>query len=311
MNNHKRDILNHTLTTPHLTLLEQGILCVLTDLYLTEEIPLLLDINQLCRLIRAASPDEKKAVGTILNEFFEKTDTGWFNEENDRQIKNYQARSKVNKRNASKPRKRIANEPLEDSLPIASNSLAKPEPSASKPIADSYQTDDDELVDGQSDNLDSIDIVYNQEENISTPANTDPFNIEDFINHTQTSDFQIENELLREDINLLTNGYHIVFDPIASGYQKAYDPLLEKSYPFDSESLEIDDENSEPLTNSKRTDIEPESPHEQIANDKQPHDDGGEKTVGQGGAIDQTDSVESLTGDLQELLEFMDEPIET
>jgi uncharacterized protein YdaU (DUF1376 family) len=47
------------------------------DVYYSREAPIPADAAQACRLVRAQSKDERKAVDTVLREFFTLTDDGW------------------------------------------------------------------------------------------------------------------------------------------------------------------------------------------------------------------------------------------
>ena len=63
--------------TAHLTACEDGIYGRLLRRYYDTEAPLGLDLSALQRLVRARTRDEKQAVQTILEEFFQKADDGW------------------------------------------------------------------------------------------------------------------------------------------------------------------------------------------------------------------------------------------
>lgn len=63
--------------TAHLSMVEDGCYRRLLDAYYTREAPLPADIGACCRLVRAASKDERKAVETVLREFFQLEADGW------------------------------------------------------------------------------------------------------------------------------------------------------------------------------------------------------------------------------------------
>lgn len=63
--------------TSHLTWTEDCAYRRLLDAYYTRESPLPGDIAACCRLVRAASKDERKAVETVLTEFFHLSAEGW------------------------------------------------------------------------------------------------------------------------------------------------------------------------------------------------------------------------------------------
>lgn len=65
--------------TSHLSMLEDGAYRRLMDAIYLREGPLPADIDDVCRLVRAFSKEEKKAVLSILMEFFTLTDAGYTN----------------------------------------------------------------------------------------------------------------------------------------------------------------------------------------------------------------------------------------
>ena len=77
--------------TRHLTRIERSVYRDLLDLYYDTEQPITLDMIYLLRKIIARSEEEATAVQQVLNEFFNKTEQGWFNERCDREISEYQA----------------------------------------------------------------------------------------------------------------------------------------------------------------------------------------------------------------------------
>lgn len=78
--------------TAHLSLLEHGAYRLLLDLYYVREKALPADVKDCCRLVRAASTVERKAVQTILSEFFELTADGWAHKRCDAEIARYRER---------------------------------------------------------------------------------------------------------------------------------------------------------------------------------------------------------------------------
>ncbi len=64
--------------TRHLTRLERSIYRDLLDMYYDTEKQLPLDVAYICRKILARSNEEATAVEQVLNEFFTKTPTGWY-----------------------------------------------------------------------------------------------------------------------------------------------------------------------------------------------------------------------------------------
>lgn len=77
-------------------------------MYYSREQALPTEIAQACRLVRAASKDERKAVETVLTEFFTLTDSGWSHsrcEEEIEKAKVAAARSKANGMKGGRPTK--------------------------------------------------------------------------------------------------------------------------------------------------------------------------------------------------------------
>lgn len=75
--------------TRHLTRIERSVYRDLLDLYYDTEQQLTLDVAWLCRKIIARTNEESTAVEQTLNEFFTKTQTGWFNERCEEEIQHY------------------------------------------------------------------------------------------------------------------------------------------------------------------------------------------------------------------------------
>lgn len=76
--------------TAHLTACEDGVYGRLLRRYYDTEAPLPLDLKALQRLVRARSRDEKEAVETVLDEFFQKRDDGWHHPRCDEEIARFQ-----------------------------------------------------------------------------------------------------------------------------------------------------------------------------------------------------------------------------
>jgi uncharacterized protein YdaU (DUF1376 family) len=72
--------------TVHLTVLEDGCYRRMLDLYYASEKPLPLNIDGLYRLVRAKTDDERKAIDTVLEEFFQRRKDGWHNKRADEEI---------------------------------------------------------------------------------------------------------------------------------------------------------------------------------------------------------------------------------
>lgn len=77
MNYYPHHVGDYMTATAHLTWLEDCAYRRLLDSYYVREQPFPVDIAQVCRLVRAAGKDERKAVETVLAEFFVLGANGW------------------------------------------------------------------------------------------------------------------------------------------------------------------------------------------------------------------------------------------
>lgn len=93
MNYYPHHIGDYLRDTSHLSALEDGTYRRMLDLYYSSEKPLPLNLDGLCRLVRAKSRQEKEAVSTILAEFFTKTPGGWHQARADLEITKAQEKS--------------------------------------------------------------------------------------------------------------------------------------------------------------------------------------------------------------------------
>ena len=102
MNHYPKHIGDYLRDTVHLSMLEDGAYNRLIDVYYSREKPLPKDIDQCYRLARALTKDEKKAVTTVLNEFFNLKDDGFHKNRCDSEIKKYQDKANKNRENGNK-----------------------------------------------------------------------------------------------------------------------------------------------------------------------------------------------------------------
>ena len=75
--------------TRHLTRIERSVYRDLIELYYDTEFQLNADVKYLCRKILASSNEEVTAVEQALNEFFTKTNTGWYHDRCEDEIDKY------------------------------------------------------------------------------------------------------------------------------------------------------------------------------------------------------------------------------
>jgi uncharacterized protein YdaU (DUF1376 family) len=100
--------------TAHLSWAEDCAYRRLLDAYYTREAPLPADVAACCRLVRAASKDERAAVGAVLREFFQPGPNGWSHRRCDAEIE--RASSKRTKA-AESAKKRWQSERYANALP--------------------------------------------------------------------------------------------------------------------------------------------------------------------------------------------------
>jgi uncharacterized protein YdaU (DUF1376 family) len=94
--------------TAHLTALEDGTYRRLLDLYYASEKPLPVDLNWLCKLVRAHTDDERQAVSDILKQFWFRNAQGWTNKRADEEIKKGRVRIKTARTNGKKATQRVS-----------------------------------------------------------------------------------------------------------------------------------------------------------------------------------------------------------
>jgi uncharacterized protein YdaU (DUF1376 family) len=132
--------------TRHLTRIERSIYRDLMDVYFTEEAPLSLGQDELCRKIIARSDEERLAVQQVLSEFFIQTELGWRHVDFDKEIAAYHKRAdtaKTNGKNGGRPKNGTANKP--DGIPSGSGPDAIGNPTVTdgkanhKPITNNHK----------------------------------------------------------------------------------------------------------------------------------------------------------------------------
>ena len=93
MNHYPKHIGDWMTATAHLSELEECMYSRMTDQYYAREAPLPLDMVACCRLVRAATASARRAVETVLREFFSKQDDGWHQKRCDEELELYRERS--------------------------------------------------------------------------------------------------------------------------------------------------------------------------------------------------------------------------
>lgn len=121
--------------TRHLTRIERSVYRDLLELYYDTEMRLNLDIKHLCRKILASSNEEVTAVEQVLNEFFDKTESGWYHSRCEHEIERYHSsisqKAEAGKKSAAarqEKRQRALNERSTDAQREANEKPTNQEP---------------------------------------------------------------------------------------------------------------------------------------------------------------------------------------
>lgn len=93
MNYYSHHIGDYRRDTVHLSMLEHGAYRQLIDWYYLEETPIPKKTEVVFRRLCARTEDEKTAIQTVLNEFFNDTENGWVHARCDREIRDYQGKA--------------------------------------------------------------------------------------------------------------------------------------------------------------------------------------------------------------------------
>jgi len=136
MNFYPHHIGDYLTATAHLTWLEDCAYRRLLDVYYSREQFIPCDVSQACRLVRANSKDERKAVVTVLNEFFTLVDSGWSHGRCDEEIqkaKESAARSKANGMKGGRPIKNNPQQTQQVTSGLSKQTQKEPNPKAPNP----------------------------------------------------------------------------------------------------------------------------------------------------------------------------------
>lgn len=105
MNYYQHHIGDYRRDTAHLSLLEHGVYRQLLDMYYLSETKIAAETDMVYRRLCARTDDEKKAVDTVLSEFF-KRDDGWIQTRCNKEIDEYQGkaeRARINGKLGGRP----------------------------------------------------------------------------------------------------------------------------------------------------------------------------------------------------------------
>lgn len=97
MNYYEHHLGDYDAATAHLSWLEDMAYTRLLRLYYRKELPVPADVKEACRLVRAATKEQKAAVEAVLKEFFELMSDGWHQKRCDQDVAKYQAKVSHNR----------------------------------------------------------------------------------------------------------------------------------------------------------------------------------------------------------------------
>ena len=145
MNFYKHHLGDYAAATSHLSWDEDCAYRRLIDQYYKREAPLPPEIKDACRLARATTPAQRRAVEVVLLEFFTKQDDGWHQKRCDGEIQHASAQASTNRlvaeQRETKRRSRIVNETLHES----SNETLNVGPKSLRTVGEPSQTPDSRL----------------------------------------------------------------------------------------------------------------------------------------------------------------------
>jgi uncharacterized protein YdaU (DUF1376 family) len=121
LNFYKHHLGDYSAATAHLSWDEDCAYRRLLDQYYKREAPIPADVKEACRLARAQTPSQRRAVDTVLREFFVLQDDGWHQKRCDEEIGAANAQAETNRRIAEEREARKRERTQHESLNGASN----------------------------------------------------------------------------------------------------------------------------------------------------------------------------------------------
>ena len=149
LNFYPHHIGDYLTATAHLSWLEDCAYRRLLDVYYSREQCLPNEITQSCRLVRAISKDERKAVETVLQEFFTLTDSGWSHGRCEQEIEKAKVSAERSKANGMKGGRPLKDKPapnpkitqqVNSGLPKTTQSEPDPKAPITNPITNPINT---------------------------------------------------------------------------------------------------------------------------------------------------------------------------
>lgn len=144
MNFYPHHIGDYLTATAHLSWHEDCAYRRLLDVYYSRESAIPSDVGQACRLVRASSKEERRAVETVLREFFTASDAGWTHKRcEDEIIKAAEAaeRARVNGKKGGRPKKEkpTGNPEITQSVPVANPEKSNSQAPITNPITNTSE----------------------------------------------------------------------------------------------------------------------------------------------------------------------------
>jgi len=172
--------------TAHLTWLEDCAYRRMLDVYYSREQAIPADLVQACRLLRASSKDERRAVETVLREFFTLTDAGWAHGRCDEEIVKARLaadRARVNGEKGGRPPKQRTTENPEITQPVISGNPEKSKSQApiTNPITNTNTSEDKSSGDKPPKLTDPNEIIFGYGVPMLTTAGTDEKQARSFL----------------------------------------------------------------------------------------------------------------------------------
>jgi uncharacterized protein YdaU (DUF1376 family) len=107
VNHYPKHIGDWMTATAHLSEVEECVYSRMTDQYYAREAPLPLDVIACCRLVRASNAAARKAVPTVLREFFSEQPDGWHQKRCDEEIAGYHKGDSEREQREANERERV------------------------------------------------------------------------------------------------------------------------------------------------------------------------------------------------------------
>ena len=129
MNYYKRNLGDFARDTAHLSQGQIGAYDLMLDWYYANERPLPANKDDVYRIARAFTKDEKKATDKVLTDFFSATPAGWIQKRAGEELARYAKQREVNRvlgKKGGRPKKQTEQEPNENRIGFCSQTEQEP-----------------------------------------------------------------------------------------------------------------------------------------------------------------------------------------